>query len=191
MISRRNFLQLFAVSLSPIGLATSALAADHPSVTFMKKVGKDLLNANRQGTVRTFLSAIQNHADVANIADYSLGRYRSKLSSGQKGRYYQGTATFMARYFAEQSREFEVAKYEVGEATVEDNKDITVESKITLLDGKSYNVDWKVAWRGGRYKVIDVKVLGFSLTYMQRNIFTDFVGKRKGDVGELITALNR
>ena len=97
----------------------------------------------------------------------------------------------MARYFAEQSREFEVAKYEIGEATVEANKDISVASKITMLDGKTYNVDWRVAWRGGRYKVLDAKVLGFSMTYLQRNIFTDFVGKRKGDVGELIVALNR
>ena len=74
MISRRNFMKLFAASLCPIGLASPALAADHPSVSFMKKVGKDLLFANRQGTVRTFLSAIQSHADVAGIADYSLGR---------------------------------------------------------------------------------------------------------------------
>jgi phospholipid transport system substrate-binding protein len=191
MISRRKIIGLLAAALLPVGLASPALAADHPSVIFMNKVGKDLLNANRQGTVRTFLAAIQRHADVAEIADYSLGRYRSKLNAAQKASYYQGTATFMARYFAEQSREFAVAKFEIGEATVEDNKDITVASKITLLSGKTYNVDWRVAWRGGRYKVLDVKVLGFSMTYLQRNIFTDFVTKRKGDLSQLIVALNR
>ena len=37
----------------------------------------------------------------------------------------------------------------------------------------------------------DVKVLGFSLVYLQRGIFTSFISKRNGDVGQLVIALNR
>jgi phospholipid transport system substrate-binding protein len=181
---------LFA-GLAMIVVIPAAVAAEHPSVTYMKKVAKDMLNAHRQGTVASFKRAIQRHADVASIADYSLGQYRSKLPAGQKDRYYGGVATFMARYFADQSREYPVAKYEIGEAKATDDKEVQVNTKVFLLSGQTYTVVWTLGWRGGRYKVTDVKVLGFSLVYLQRGIFTSFVSKRNGNVGELVAALNR
>ena len=190
-ISRRAVLAGVALAFGVPALAVPALAAEPPSVAAMRKVAKDMLNAHRQGTVASFRRAIQRHADVAEIADYSLGQYRAKLQAGQKERYYGGVATFMARYFADQSREFPVAKYEIGEASVADGKDVEVDTKVFLLSGQNYTVVWKLGWRRGKYKVVDVKVLGFSLVYMQRGIFTSFLSKRNGKVTELVAALNR
>lgn len=188
-LTRRSVLAgLSAAMLAP---AAARAADDHPSIAYMRKVAKDMLNAHRQGTVTSFRNAIQNHADVAEIADYSLGQYRAKLPAGQKQRYYTGVATFMARYFADQSREYRVAKYEIGEATAVDSKDVSVSTKVFLMSGQSYTVVWRLRWRGGRYQVLDAKVLGFSLVYMQRGIFTSFISKRNGNVGELVAALNR
>ncbi len=186
MLTRRRFTGLFlAAAVVP------AAAAEHPSVAYMKQVGKDLLNAHRQGTVSAFLRAVQRHGDIQGIGNYSLGEYQGKLQTGQKLRYYRGVATFISRYFADQSREFRIAKYDIGEATVADNKDIIVSSTVYLMSGQSYAVSWRVAWRGGRYRVIDAKMLGFSLTYMQRNLFTSFLDKRNGDLSQLVAALNR
>jgi phospholipid transport system substrate-binding protein len=186
-ISRRALIGgLFAFAAAP------ALAAgDHPSLAYMRSVAKDLLNAHRLGTVASFLRAIQRHADVTNIGNYSLGQYQGKLSGGQKPRYYKGVATFMARYFADQSREFPVAKYEIGEATVDANKEILIASKVYLMSGQVYNVTWRLAWRGKGYKVVDAKMLGFSLVYLQRGIFQSYLSKRNGDVNALVAALNR
>ena len=190
-ISRRAVLAGVALAFGVTALAVPALAAEPPSVAAMRKVAKDMLNAHRQGTVASFRRAIQRHADVAAIADYSLGQYRAKLPAGQKERYYSGVATFMARYFADQSREFPIAKYEIGEASAADGKDVEVDTKVFLLSGQNYTVVWKLGWRRGKYKVVDVKVLGFSLVYMQRGIFTSFLSKRNGKVTELVAALNR
>jgi len=175
----------FALLAAP-GLA----AASDPAVAYMRKVAKDMLSAHRQGTVASFKRAILRHADVAGVADYSLGQYRSKLPAGQKKAYYAGTATFMARYFADQSREYVVAKYEIGEAK-EDGKDVNVQTKVFLMNGQSYTVVWRLAQRGGGFKVADAKVMGFSLIYLQRGIFTSFLSKRNGDVAQLVAALNR
>ena len=71
------------------------------------------------------------------------------------------------------------------------DKDVQISTKVYMLTGNTYTVVWKLAWRGGRYKVTDVKVLGFSLVYLQRGLFTSYVSKRKGDVGQLVAALNR
>lgn len=173
-------------------LASPALAAagDSAAVTYMRQVAKDMLNAHRQGTVASFKRAILRHADIPAIADYSLGQYRAKLQPSQKQAYYSGTAGFMARYFADQSREYVVSKYEIGNADPSADG-ISVNTKVYLLNGQSYTVVWRLAKRGGGYKVEDAKILGFSLIYLQRGIFTSFLSKRNGDVAQLVTALNR
>jgi phospholipid transport system substrate-binding protein len=185
MITRRTILAGLAAAL----LAPPASAADHPSVVFMRQVAKDMLAAHRQGTVPAFLRVVQRHADIPDIAENALGKYSSSLQSSQRGRYQKGVATYLARYFALSSRDFTVAKYEIGEATVGNDKDVLVASKIFLMTGQTYNVSWKLAWRGGRYKVRDVSVLGFWLTNFQRKDFTSYLAKRNGNINMLITAL--
>jgi phospholipid transport system substrate-binding protein len=186
MISRRIFLTGLATALA----APAYAAGEHPSVAYMRQVGKDLLNAHRQGTVAAFKRAIQRHADVQSIADYSLGQYGPKLPSGQRQKYYRGVATFISRYFAEQSRAYPIAKYEVGDARARDGDDVQIVTKVFLMSGQVYDVKWRLIWRGGRYRIADAKLLGFSLTYMQRNLFTDFIDKKNGDVNKLVAALN-
>jgi phospholipid transport system substrate-binding protein len=186
MISRRAFFAVVAAALS----TSPAIAAEHPSVQYMRKVGKDLIRAYQKGTVAAFKGAVSQHADLVSIAEYSLGEYGSKLPAGQKQKYYRGVATFMARYFAEQSRAYPITKYEVGEARIRSDKDVQVLTTVTLTGGRSYDVSWRLVWRGGRYRIADAKLLGFSLTYLQRNLFTDFIDKRNGDVTKLVVALN-
>src|SRR5687767_12654807 len=182
-LSRRAFIKAGAVAAIAVVGGQTAHAGDrnHPSVAFMKKVGRDLLEAHRQGTVNAFLSVIQRYADVPEIALYSLGQYKANLGSAQRPRYFRGVAVFMSRYFAEQSCEYPVAKYEVGEAEI-DGKEVLVTSRIYLMSGRTYTVTWRLVWRNKGYKVADAKVLGFSMIYMQRGIFTSYLSKRRGDL---------
>jgi phospholipid transport system substrate-binding protein len=184
MISRRTL-----IAGLTLGFAKNALAEPHPSVSFMNIVGRDMLHAHRQGTVSAFLRVIQRHADVPGISDYLLGEY--EVPKASQGIYQRGVANFISRYFAEQSRKYPIAKFEIGEATVGESKDIFVSSKVYLMSGQDYNVTWHLAWVGGSYKVIDAKVLGFSLTYWERSDFNQFLKKNNGDVKVLINALNR
>lgn len=191
---RRTFLRLLAFS-AVAGISTPSLAevlsSRHPSVTYIKKVTADLFAAHKQGTISAFLGPIQRHADVETIANYSLGQYESKLSEGQRELYYQGVANFMARYFADQTRHYRIAKWDIGEAKEERGGDILINTRVTLMTGQSYSVVWRLAKRGKGYKVTDVKVAGFSLTYFQRGLFVSFIRERKGDVNQLVAVLNR
>jgi phospholipid transport system substrate-binding protein len=183
MVSRR------ALTFMSLAALVAPARAEHPSIAFMNQMGKDLLHAHRLGTVPAFLRVIQRYADVQGISEYSLGDY--KVKAPQKTTYVRGVANFMARYFAEQSRTYPVAKYEVGEATIDTNKDVLVATKIYMMAGQNYSVNWRLTWVNGQYKVADAKFLGFSMTYQQRSLFTSFIGKHNGDVGQLIIALNR
>lgn len=186
MITRRTLLTGLLGTIASPAIA----GKEHPSVTYMRQVGKELLAAHRQGTVPSFLRVVQRYADVPEISAAALGKYAAKLQSAQRGRYQRGVATYMARYFALQSHDYTVAKYEVGEATVDANKDVIVESKIALLTGQTYSVSWRLVWKGGNYKVRDARVLGFWLTNFQRSDFTGYLDKRNGDINKLIVALN-
>jgi phospholipid transport system substrate-binding protein len=189
-LTRRSALAGLLAAFAAPALSSAASASEQQALSYMRKVAKDMLNAHRQGTVASFKRAIQRHADVGAIADYSLGQYRSKLPASQRQAYYAGTATFMARYFADQSREYVVSKYEIGTAGM-DGKDVSVNTKVFLMSGQSYTVVWKLTPRKGGFKVADAKVMGFSLIYLQRGIFTSFLSKRNGDVAQLVAALNR
>ena len=132
-LTRRSAVALlFAAVATPSLHSPASAASEQQGLAYMRRVAKDMLNAHRQGTVASFKRAIQRHADVGAIADYSLGQYRSKLSAGQREAYYSGTATFMARYFADQSREYVVSKYEIGTAGM-DGKDVSVQTKVFLM----------------------------------------------------------
>ncbi len=184
MISRRLFLGIL-----PFALSVPAIADDHPSVVFMRKVGDELLHAHRQGTVSAFLRVIQRYADVDEIASISLGDY--KVPAGGETQYKRGVATFMSRYMAEQSRNYPIAKFDIGDATIDKDKNVLVDSKIYLMAGQVYSVKWKLNWIGGTYKVADASFLGFSMINQERNLFTSYISKHNGDVTALITALNR
>jgi phospholipid transport system substrate-binding protein len=193
-IGRRFLVKLFAVIILG-GLVPAvpghAVSGEDPSVTYIRKVTADLFAAHKQGTISAFLPPIQRHADIETIAIYSLGQYESRLTRDQRERYYQGVAIFMARYFAEQTRHYRIAKWDIGESSRDRNGDLLINTRVTLLTGNSYSVVWRVTKRGKSYKVTDVKVAGFSLTYFQRGLFVSYIKEKKGDVNKLVAVLNR
>ncbi len=199
-MNRRSFAVTAALAglVLAASLAPSAHAADHPAVTYARSVANDLLAANRAGTITSFSRVLRRHADIAGISTYSLGNYRSLLQSGDKNRYYNGVTAFMARYFADQTRQYRVAKADVVDAK-QAGSDIAVNTLVTLRTGEKYTVQFLMRPAGKSFKITDVKVsvpvLGFvSLTYQQRGIFQKFLVKKGGNaraVKELVNTLNR
>jgi phospholipid transport system substrate-binding protein len=188
MLTRRSFF----TGLALIAAAQPA-AAEHPSVGYLRQVAKDMLAAHRQGTISAFLRAIQRHADLNGIGKYVLGNYIDKLPSSQLARYNRGVANYMALFFANGSRDYTVAKYDIGEATVDADKNVLVDSTIYLLTGRSYNATWKLVWINGGYKVRDVRVLGFWMTAQQKSDFANFLGSSKPDhtMNDLLNILTK
>lgn len=165
--------------------------ARHPAVKQMEKVADELIKAQGAGTIASFSNVIRRHADVANIANFSLGRYRSKLAKSKRSAYYRGVQRFMARYFVRNMKKYKVARAIINPTVTESGKDVYVDTKVELQSGSTYNVRWRLAKRRGVYKITDVKVLVFSLVTQQRALFYKFLSKRDGNVNKLVFALNR
>jgi ABC-type transporter MlaC component len=193
-VSRLSAAAILAAAWVPMG--GTVAAADHPAITYAKKVADDLLAANRAGTITSFSRVLRRHADIPGISMYSLGNYRSRLPKSKSKRYFNGVTAFMARYFADQTRNYRVAKAEVLEASKGSDGEIVVNCLATLISGSKYRVQLVMRRAGSGYKITDVKVgvpvLGYvSLTYQQRGIFQKYLAKKGGDVNALVETLNR
>ena len=197
MTSRRTFLTAvlavtIGTALAPLPIAEAAKkSARHPAVRQMEKVADELIKAQRTGTISSFSAIIRRHADVPEIANFSLGRYRSKLPKSKRSAYYRGVQRFMARYFATNSRQYRVAKATINPTVTPNGKHVYVDTKVKLQSGATYNLRWRLAKRRGRYKIVDVKILVFSMVTQQRALFYNFLSKKNGDVNALVLALNR
>jgi phospholipid transport system substrate-binding protein len=196
-IGRRSFLStaLLAFVMTSQGRAqvgtAEAATGDASATAYMRRVADDLIAASRQGTVMSFHRVITRHANVEAIANYALGPYRAALPRSAFPSYYKGVAMFMARYFADSSREYAVAKAEIGQATRDKDGRVMVNTRVTLLTGSTYNVIFQLSRAGNEYRILDVSVLGFSLSYLQRGIFQRYIAKNGGNVNALVAALNR
>jgi phospholipid transport system substrate-binding protein len=196
-IGRRSFLSaaLMAFAMTSPGRAqvgsAEAATTDSSAAAYVRRVADDLMAAQRQGTVMSFHRVITRHANVEAIANYALGPYKGALPRSAYDSYYKGVAMFMARYFADSSREYAVGKAEVGQVSRDKDGRIIVNTRVTLLSGSRYNVVFQLSKSASGYRILDVSVLGFSLSYMQRGIFQRYIAKNGGNVNALVAALNR
>ncbi len=192
-LSRRTVLGGAAATA---GLATTGLsgapadAATDRAVTFMTQLRGPLLRAAKTASSKQFLRIIQAHADVTGIAIYSLGSFKNGLERSHRSRYYHGVARYMSRYFEIQSQEYRVTGAKIISPSWKDGDSTYVDSKVDLEGGSVYTVRWELKQRGGTYKVVNVRVLGFWLAYFQRLQFEEFIRKRGGSVNALVAALS-
>ena len=177
------------IGLTPLTPAP-ALAATDPIVRFMNRSAERLLKAARDGSPRGFLRFILRYTDVSGLAMYSLGSYQSGLQKKYRKIYFRGMARHITRYFTYQSRQYRVVRAEVGDKSWREGDAYYIDTKLTLLNGSTYNVRWEIVRRKGRYKIANVRVLGFWLASFQRSQFEGFISKQGGRVNALVAVLH-
>ncbi|MEL6288755.1 MAG: ABC transporter substrate-binding protein [Pseudomonadota bacterium] len=175
---------------SSLFVSAAPARADAP-VTFMKRVAKELLAAHRANSQTKMARVIRRNADVVAIGRFSLGTYYARLERNRRSSYFNGMTKFMARYLIDQSKTYRVARAEVLRPSVKRGRDFVVNSRVTLVGGGTYTVQWLIGKRGGKFRIRDANVLGYWALPLQRNLFRDYVRKANGDVNALVLALNQ
>lgn len=121
---------------------------------------------------------------------YSLGSYQTGLKKKYRKIYFRGMARHITRYFTQQARQYRVVRAEVGKASWREGDAHYIDTKLTLLTGSTYNVRWQIVRRNGRYKIANVRVLGFWLARFQRSQFEGYISKQGGRVNALVAVLH-
>ena len=67
----------------------------------------------------------------------------------------------------------------------------TVDSKITLKSGETYDIRWKLVREGQTFKVRDAQVVGFWMTSFLDNLFQNYISENGNNPRALVMALNR
>lgn len=197
MISRatsawRLTLALAALCLfAAIGFSTSKAHAGDRAIEFMRRTANELIQAQRQGTANAFARVIQRYGHVPAIGMDALGTYRANLAANARSSYYKGLVKFIARYAANESPKYKVARVGFTSASIRDGRHVLVDSSVHLADGTRYDVRWMLVPRGKSFRVRDAQVLGFWVSPFLTRLFENYIGENGGKVEALVMALNR
>ncbi len=160
---------------------------------YMQRVANELIAASRSGpgSATAFATAIRSNADVPSIGLSALGSYAPSLSKSDRPAYFNGMVNWIARYAAKEAPKYPVAKaIMVGQST-ESANGAMVDSRVTLRDGSTYDVRWRLVRRGSVYKVRDAEIIGFEMTSFLNTLFQNYISENGGNPKSLVVALNR
>ena len=158
-------------------------------LSFMNDLARTAIEANKTIDRSGLEKLIRKNVDVESIGDYSLGTYIAALSDKDVETYYEAVTNFMARYAAMQSRHYQIENAEFYRPKYHKDGAITLKSRITLANGSSYRVKWKIVEADGKFKVLDASIFGFWLTPFQRRMFQSYVRNNNDDVQALVHVL--
>lgn len=146
----------------------------------------DLSDAQRKVE---FKKLLQDSFDMKTIARFALGRYWRSASDAEKKEYVSLFQKMVVDVYAQRFSEYNGQTLTVGDARGEGQNDAIVTSKISSPGSSDVTVDWRVRYKDGRYKVIDVIVEGVSMGLTQRSDFSSVIQRGGGQVSALLEHL--
>ncbi len=182
---------LLGLTLFFVAFASPARA--ETAAGYMQRVANEMIAASRSGggSASAFASAIRSHADVPAIGLTALGSYSASLPKADRPTYFNGMVNWIARYAAKESPKYPVAKAVMVGQSEEGANGAMVDSRVTLRDGTTYDVRWRLVRRGSVYKVRDAEIIGFEMTSFLNTLFQNYISENGGNPKALVVALNR
>lgn len=163
-------------------------------ISSMAQRGIEFLSNNglsHEQKTRKFRQLLQDSFDLDTIARFSLGRYWRQATEPQKKEYVKLFKEMVIDVYSNRFSDYKGQEFEVAGSQVKGNKDIFVETHIKTDEGQKVQVDWRVRYTNGQYKVIDVIVEGVSMALTQRSDFASVIQRGGGNVEVLLTHLKK
>jgi phospholipid transport system substrate-binding protein len=186
----RSLLAVPAIAAAFLMLATASAQAESAAV-YMQRVSNELVAAQRAGSVSAFSSVLRGHMAVPSIGLTALGPHAASLPKAERPAFYKGMINFIAKYSAKEAPKYPVASAVVIGQGEETAGGATVDSRITLRSGESYDIRWKLVRNGQTFKVRDAQVVGFWMTSFLDNLFQNYIAENGNNPRALVMALNR
>lgn len=191
-VGRISWLRVLAAGLfGVVAIVSTTVARAETAAAFMQRAASDLIAANHASSATGFAASLRRYGDVPAIGIGALGNYAGSLPKPDRPLYYNGMVNFIGRYAAKESSKYQVAKATVLGQSDEDARGASVETRITLKSGESYDVRWLLVRNGSSFKIRDAQVLGFWMTPFLATLFQNYIAENGGSSKALIMALNR
>jgi phospholipid transport system substrate-binding protein len=158
----------------------------HKAISFL--ANGDLTHNQRK---HKFEKLLLNRFDMKTIARFSLGRYWRTATTAQKKEYFKLFEHMILDVYSKRFGDYKGQKIDIRKARPEARSDILVTSFILQDNGTEIQLDWRVRYKEGRYRVVDVIVEGVSMALTQRADFASVIQRGGGEVSVLLTHLRR
>jgi phospholipid transport system substrate-binding protein len=139
--------------------------------------------------INKFKALLENRFDMRTIGRFALGRYWRAASEAQRSEYDRLFEKMIVDVYSARFEDYGGQTLSITGSRAEGKNDAIVMSSITQDNGPDVRVDWRVRYKDGRYRVIDVIVEGVSMALTQRSDFASVIQRGGGDVGVLIAQL--
>ncbi len=190
-VQRWVLAQATALLVMTMAFAMASSANAETATAFMQRASNELIAANRSRSPMAFATALRKYSDLPGIGLTSLGDYANGLPRSDRPLYYNGIVNFISRYTANESAKYTVDRASILGVGEEDANGASVETRIWLRSGESYDVRWKLMRSGASFKIRDAQVLGFWMTPFLADLFQKYIAENGGSSKALIMALNR
>lgn len=137
----------------------------------------------------SFGKLLQDSFDMRTIGRFSLGRYWRVASPAQRKEYQSLFENMIINVYSQRFSDYEGQRFETRGFRSAGANDAIVTSFIVPDTGPEVQVDWRVRYKNGRYRVIDVIVEGVSMSVTQRSDFSSVIQRGGGDVQVLLNHL--
>lgn len=182
------------VMLPALATAAFLLAAGsahaESAATYMQRVANELIGAQRIGSASAYANVLRKHMDVPSIGLTALGPHAQTLPKTDRPAYYNGMINFISKYAAKEAPKYPVATAMVVGQGEETKGGASVDSRITLRSGETYDIRWKLVRSGQSFKVRDAQVVGFWMTSFLDNLFQNYISENGNNPRALVMALN-
>ena len=168
---------LFAAALFVSVSSPAALACD--AEDFVLSAGKAFTAASRQGSASAFMSAARRFTDLRGIAYFALGPHRKKMPPGKEGEFIRLSQEYMGRFMSRYASRFNAAGMQV----------VNCSGSIVNAEAGGRRIAFRVARRGGGYRLEEVNISSIWLANQMRSTFTGVINRNGGDIDALFAYL--
>lgn len=146
-------------------------------------------NLDHGAKINSFKKLLQDSFDMNTIGRFTLGRYWRVATPEQRKEYQRLFDKMVIKVYSQRFSEYTGQKFEARSYRVDSEKDTIVTSFIIADQGPEIQIDWRVRYKNGQYKVIDVIVEGVSMSVTQRSDFSSVIQRGGGNVQVLLDHL--
>lgn len=136
-----------------------------------------------------FRKLLRSSFDMRTIGRFALGRYWSVATPDQQQEYQKLFEDMIVDVYSTRFNDYKGQKFDASAFRRDGDKDTVVTSHIIPASGQNIQVDWRVRYKDGAYKIVDVIVEGVSMSMTQRADFSSVIQSGGGSVQALLTHL--
>ena len=178
--------------------ASRQVQAESGARDFVADMGEKALSFLKDSSLgedskaQQFRRLLENNFDMPTIARFSLGQYWRQMSPQQQKEYTSLFREYVVKVYSARFREYSGQTFQTTGARKDNATDTIVGSAIQSPGGGDpVSVDWRVRYKNGQYKIVDVIVEGVSMTLTQRSDFSAVIQKGGGSVQAILSQLRQ